>query len=279
MKGRVLLAFSFILVLSMFFSTFGAAQAAPLQSDPVVTVISGAAGLKTTVIALENLPGSYVGSEGLTLPVNSPTGDMQFGGDGVQVSGLEGGSANACFATKPPAEGWSGKVYSFNGSKWVSVESTTTENEEGLFAKTCATIYHDGTYALIISYAPPANKALSECVNILSIGPDIDWNFGSDEIFVIGGWAYPGIAVGSHVRYQLLNIEPEGSITGDLSASGVVVENVVVGPGPEDFYSYVEFPEGTTLTSTVDWWDENSFTVRFFFQNCYKDFQWPQEFS
>ncbi len=134
-------------------------------------------------------------------------------------------------------------------------------------------IYYDGTYAVLMGYKEPEDKkVMQECANIEFISLDIDWD--TDEITLVGGYVYPAITVGSNVRYQLLHIEPAGTVTGDLTAPGVVIINF--DPGFGDVMSYVEFPEGTLLTSTVSW--ENTFIVRFYFANCYEDFNWPGDF-
>jgi hypothetical protein len=279
MKKRSGLFIVIPIIVCLIFTSFTTAQAAPLQNDPVITVISGGSALQTTIIPLEQLPGSIAGSAGSILPGDSPKGEYQFSGDGIQVKGLNGGSALLCFTVEAPAAGWISTIHRWTGSTWESVETSTTVDEEGINPKACATIYFDGTFAVIMSYQAPEGKVLKECANILSIGPDVNWNFGSDTIYIEGGYVYPGIDVGSKVRYQLLYINPKGTIIGDLSAEGVVVNNISIGPGPTDFYSYVVFPEGTTLTNTADWWNESSFTVRFFFQGCYKDFHWPSDFS
>jgi hypothetical protein len=272
------LVISALFLLSLLLGTFGAVQAAPLRDDPVVTVVSGAATLETKVIPLEQLPGISVNDSGLSLAEFSTSGMSQFGGDGVRVKGLLGSVASVCFTAKPASAGWTNTVHRWTGFTWEEVPTVVTTTEGGINPKACATIYYDGTYALLVGYTPPADKVvLQECANIEFIYPDFDWEWGSDEITLIGGYVFPAIDEGSYVRYQLLNIQPAGSITGDLTASGMVIYNyfeVELG----GMTSYVEFPEGTTLTSTVDWWDDNTFTVRFYFSNCYKDFHWPDDF-
>ncbi len=278
MNKRSVLALIFPMIVCSILSTFTTAFAAPLHDGPVVTVISGGTVLETKVIPLEKLPGTTVSDSGLTVPVASTSGKSQFGGDGIQVKGLTGGMASVCFTTKAPSSGWVSIVHRWTGFTWEEVPTTISTTEGGINPKACATIYYDGIYAVLIGYKPPSGeKVLQECANIEFIYPDLDWDWGSDEITLLGGYVYPGIDLGSNVRYQLLNVEPVGTITGDLTAPGVVVENyfdtALIG-----IVSIVEFPEGTTLTSTVDWWGENTFTVRFYFQNCYKDFNWPDDF-
>jgi hypothetical protein len=161
--------------------------------------------------------------------------------------------------------------------QWVMLPTTITPKAESTDGVAASTIYSDGIYVLIISYATPEEKGVKECVDIQFIYPDFNWVPGSDDIPLIGGYVYPAIPVGTSVRYELIHIYPDGdSITGDLSASGIVTENIL-----EDgrLYSYVEFPEGTVVTSSYDWWTELSFTVRFYTMGCYKDFNWPSDFN
>jgi hypothetical protein len=275
-KSSLVIAALFIL--SLLIGSFSTVQAAPLHDDPVVTVISGGAALETKIIPLEKLPGTTVNDTGLTLPIAVSSDKGQFNGDGIAVKGITGGAATVCFSIKSPGSGWTSAVHRWNGFSWEELPTVISTTEGGINPTACATIYFDGTYAVLMGYVEPQNKVvLKECANIEWIYPDFDWEFGSDEITLIGGYVYPAIAEGSHVRYQLLNIEPSGTVTGDLTAPGVVSYNF--DPGIDDLMSYVEFPEGTTLTSTVDWWRDNTFTVRFYFQDCYKDFNWPDDFE
>jgi hypothetical protein len=276
-KKRAIFVLSVSLVLCLLLTTFSSAQASVLHDDPVVTVITGGTALTTTTIALEKLPGSYLGSDGLTLPVGGNPGEKQFGGDGILVTGLTGGSASLCFPAPSPRYGWHGVVSQWDGSKWIALATTTSESEEGINAKACATIYYDGTYALIMSYSTPANQAMSRCPNIDFIYPYYDEYRSEtrDGWIITGGVVFPALPVGTSVTYRLLNIDPN-NLTGSLSASGVVVDNVQV--GPDEYYSEVEFPEGTAIYFPVEnsWWDY-TFTIRFVTTGCYVDFQYPSD--
>ena len=278
MNKKSSMIFSALMVLCFLVGSFGTATAAPLHDDPVITVISGGAILETKIIPIEKLPGTTVSDSGLTIPVASTSGKSQFGGDGIQVKGLTGGAASVCFTTKAPSSGWVSIVHRWTGFTWEEVPTTISTTEGGINPRACATIYYDGTYAVLMGYKPPSGeKVLQECANIEFIYPDLDWDWGSDEITIIGGYVYPAIEVGSHVRFQLLNIQPESTITGDLTAPGVVDHNYFE-PELGGLTSYVDFPTDPVLVSTVDWWDENTFKVRFYFENCYKDFDWPEDF-
>jgi hypothetical protein len=278
MKKRSAFPLIFALIICLALSTFTTAIAAPLHDDPVVTVISGGAALETKIIPLEKLPGTTINDAGLTLPIAVSSDKGQFNGDGISVKGITGGAATVCFTIKSPGSGWTSAVHRWNGFSWEELPTVISTTEGGINPAACATIYYDGTYAVLMGYIEPQGKiVLQECANIEFIYPDVDWDWETDEITLMGGYIYPAIDEGSYVRYQLLNILPEDTVTGDLTAPGVVDYNYF-----EPFFggltSYAEFPEGTTLSSTVDWWDDNTFTVRFYFQNCYKDFDWPSDF-
>lgn len=277
MKRRAILVFSTIIVLCMLLSTFGVVKAAPLHNDPVVTVISGGENLKSTVVPFGNLPGIVVGDSGLILPINSPNGDMQFGGDGIQLSGLAGGSASVCFSMLPTRYGWSGIVYQYNGTKWVKLDTVVTESEEALDAKVCATVYSDGFYALILGFKEPikedkAKKQIKECTNITFIYPDLIEDEELPRLYIPGGFVYPSLPLGTKVTYELLNIDPPNSLTGPgTKASGIVIRGEFDPEIPN-----VEFPKGTYLDYSSSPWNI-TFTVRFYTQGCYKDFHYPED--
>jgi len=271
-----------LMVLCFLVGSFGTVKAAPLHDDPIITVISGGAALETKIIPLEKLPGTTISDSGLTTPIVVTSGKRQFGGDGIQVKGLTGGVASVCFTTKAPSSGWVSAVHRWTGFSWEEVSTVVSTTEGGINPSACATIYYDGTYAVLMGYKEPVGekvtKETQECANIDIIYPAYDWRWGSDEITLLGVYIYPAIEVGSNVRYQLLNILPEETVTGDLTAAGFVDYNYFELEF-DGMASYAIFPDRPLLTSTVNWWDDNTFKVRFYFQNCYKDFDWPDDFS
>lgn len=282
MKKRNLSLLIVAIIVCMLFSVFSTAKAAPLQAGAVVTPINGAISLQTKIVRLEDLPGTVMGSSGSYLPASSPTGDRQFYGDGIAVSGLTGGSASLCMNAPVSTSGWTGTLYKWTGSKWEKLATVNTDLPESTLASACSVIYSDGTYAMMMAYKEPPKPVLTKCTNIDFIFPDLGDPHDGDEpdnfYYVEGGIVYPGLPVGTKVAYQLLNITPVGTLSGSLSASGIVVNNVIVDPDSGAFYSIVEFPADTAIYYSAAWKDL-SFTVRFFTQGCYFDFRYPDDLS
>ena len=234
--------------------------------------------MRMETIRLEELPGTVLGSSGLILPVNNSTGEIQFNGDGVKITGLTGGSASLCFNTYSSNSEWVSVIYHWSGEKWEKMDTSLTDYAESSVAKACSTIYSDGTYALLISYTSK-EVSIKPCKDILFIYPYLgdpeEGDLPDNFFYIEGGVVYPGLPVGTHVSYHLRNISPKGSLTGSLSASGIVTNNVNLGT-PDDFYSEVVFPPNTTIYYSEDWRDI-TFTVRFFTQGCYFDFKYPDD--
>ncbi|MPM82531.1 hypothetical protein SDC9_129592 [bioreactor metagenome] len=230
---------------------------------------------------MEDLPGTLLGSTGLTLPVNNPSGEIQFNGDGIQISGLAGGSASVCFNTLASSSGWVSAIYRWTGEKWEKLDTTQSNYAESSQANACSTVYSDGTYALLMSYTFK-DVEIKKCKNIEFIYPylsdPIDGEEPDNFFYVKGGVVYPGLPLGTRVTYQLINISPKGSLTGSLKASGVVTNNIKIDM-PGKFYSEVEFPKGTIVYYSPEKsiWKDISFTVRFFTQGCYFDFKYPDD--
>lgn len=275
MKKQIRVSIATLFVLTILLSSTSYVMAAPLNGGPSISPSSGGGTATLTNIPVSKLPGTEANAAGTLFPQGHSNGDMMFSGSGVQVSDLVG-YATLSLPLASFAQGWTGYIYQWLNESWVKLPTTVTQDVESSNGTASATIYSNGIYALIVTYKLPDEKVIKECVDITFIYPDFDWEFGSDDIQLIGGYVVPAIPVDTTVRYELIHIQPAGAITGDLSATGIVVENISIGDGA---YSYVEFPEGTILTSSYDWWSELSFTVRFYTMGCYKDFDWPADFS
>ncbi len=156
MKKVFVPLFSFLLVLSLLLGTYGSAKAAP-GDDPVVTPVSGDTEFTTAVVPIAALPGTVTLDDGMLAPVGFPTGEAQFGSNGIRVSGMDQGKATACFFLSAAAinQGWGGKVGVWNGSKWVLLPTSITTTEESNTATACASIAGNGTYAFIQYVAEP----------------------------------------------------------------------------------------------------------------------------
>ncbi len=163
MKKVFVPLFSFLLVLSLLLGTYGSAKAAP-GDDPVVTPVSGDTEFTTAVVPIAALPGTVTLDDGMLAPVGFPTGEAQFGSNGIRVSGMDQGKATACFFLSAAAinQGWGGKVGVWNGSKWVLLPTSITTAEESNTATACASIAGNGTYAFIKYVAEPAKLPAEE---------------------------------------------------------------------------------------------------------------------
>jgi hypothetical protein len=276
MFNRRNLLFSILVVVCLLLGSINPVHAAPVADNPVVTPVTEGSSFTTTIISLEALPGTLKNEAGGVYPVSVPDGSMQFSGDGIKVSSLVG-TAKVCFATKSPSSGWSGTVYQYLGNDWVALDSTTSENSEGLDAQACATIYRDGVFALVLGYTKPDNKVMGECTDIEIIYPYFTEDEVLPRLYILGGVAYPGLPIGTKVTYSLINITPAGSLSGSLKASGEVINNVFNPGDPTEFYSVVSFPEGTYVDYQDGLFSDIRFTVRFYTPGCYKDFHYPDD--
>ncbi|MEA5077826.1 MAG: hypothetical protein VB013_04575 [Anaerolineaceae bacterium] len=282
MRKKGLFLVVFFVVISLLLSAFSAVKASPLQDQGTVTLLSGGTSMQTKTIRMEELPGTVVGNSGLFLPVNNPSGEIQFNGDGIQISGLAGGSASVCFNTLASSSGWVSAIYRWTGEKWNKLDTTQSNYAESNQAKACSTVDSDGTYALLMSYTFK-DVEIKKCKNIEFIYPFLgEPKEGEDPdnfFYVEGGVVYPGLPLGTRVTYQLININPKGSLTGSLKASGYVTNNIVLDPATGVFYSEVVFPKNTIVYYSPEKsiWKDISFTVRFFTQGCYFDFDYPDD--
>jgi hypothetical protein len=279
MKKTVLAFLGITLILSMLLASFGTVKAAPSGDDPEVMPVSGDLEFTTTVLNPSSLPGTVKNAAEVIFPVGFPVGEMQFKGNGILVKGFDSGTARACFSFPTYRYGWVGSVYQWTGSKWSKLTTSITEDVEGSSATACADIHTSGTYALITNYKGNAvAKEIQECVDIEFIWPNLEEGEGN-RYYILGGDVYPPIPVGTLVSYELLNITPVGSLTGNLYAEGYVDS---IGPafGVEENpdAAYVVFPRGTYIDYSENWADI-TFKVRFYTMGCYKDFDYPFTFN
>ena len=228
----------------------------PLSGDLVFT---------STPTSPVSLQGTEKSSGGMIIPVGFGSGEKQFGGDALVVSGFSGGTANACFSFPTYRYGWRGGVYEWTGEKWTALPTTigNPEGKEGAPSTACANIYNSGTYALLISFstkdAPESN--LEECANIDEI---MLFVMGSGDApnqhrFVVA--TLPSLPLGTLVDYEFRRIIPAGAITGAITGSGIIYNFLGSVPAldvPET--GYLEF--GDNL---------QSFTFRIYVNDCYKE--------
>ena len=99
------------------------------------------------------LPGSEVISSGMYLPTGF-NGQAQFGGKGIEISGLsEGSVVKVCFDFPVYKKSWSGKIYSWSDSKWNPVSTTFVSNPHSNSNSACTYKAGNGIYSLIMGYS------------------------------------------------------------------------------------------------------------------------------
>jgi len=109
----------------------------------------------TEFIPIAQFPGTTEFNQ-MLVPVGFPSGEAQYEGDGVVVSGMDNGKATACFYITGTQYGWGGKVGLWDGTKWVKLATTITPLEESNKSLACATITGNGTYVFIRYVVDPS---------------------------------------------------------------------------------------------------------------------------
>jgi hypothetical protein len=259
--------FSFLLVMALVLGSFGTAIAAP-GDDPVVTPVSGDTEFTTEVVPIAALPGTTPLASQMIVPVGFPAGEAQFGGNGIRVTGMDKGTATACFSLNAAAvqQGWGGKVGVWNGSKWVLLPTTITTAEESSTSLACAAITGSGTYAFI-QYVTQPDKlpTMGECdfnVEMSLTGYVTVWGDGFMQGWVTGAmFSSERVLTGLPVSVRVLRTDPDGYFIMEGTGYGDLVQ---YGPGVygtvfDDFLWYTE-QDGDFYSAT--------FYVTF--GNCYK---------
>lgn len=140
------------LVFSMLAVTFGTANAANngLElPDPTVDSISGDQHFKVKLLGTAYLPGVTSLESGMLIPAGFPSGEKQFEGSGLKVSGLVDGSATACFPFTGTQYGWGGQVGMWDGINWQLLPTSITTPAESRISFACTTVTKDGYYTFI----------------------------------------------------------------------------------------------------------------------------------
>ena len=122
-------------------------------NDPTVSPNSPGTTLKTEVVEPSQLPGTNTNGKGMFEPVGFGLNQAQFGGNGIVVSGLpDGKTAKLCFSFPVYQFDWAGKIYHWNGTKWMMSSTTIIPGVEGTTTLACTNSVGNGTYALIIGF-------------------------------------------------------------------------------------------------------------------------------
>lgn len=279
MKKTVLPFFSILLVLTLALSSFSIVTAEG-SDDPWVTPVSGDLEFNAEVIPLASLPGTIELGNQMLVPAGFPEGEVQFGGNGVRVTGFDGGKATLCYTltAKEVAVGWGGKFGSWDGSKWTLLPTTIAPvPEEGSTTSACATITGNGTYAFIkyvadVSLLPQGSPA---CGVMTAAFP------GYYEFNEFDGWMQYGVVIhdselpaGTPISYQLIDINPAGFFTSGQSGAGYVFMSLNLAPGV--YGAIVAFDP--VVIFEYDYFENlESFTLRVFLPQCYTDFHFPED--
>jgi hypothetical protein len=148
-----LIVLCFVLVsFSTVFATPGITHQNKDWSDPVASSSDKGVSFTSVVVSPWQLPGTTTLSSGVAVPVGFPKGELQFGGKGIQISGIaEHKSIQVCFDFPTYNNSWKGKIYEWNGIKWVPVTTTILAPAESN-PSACTSSAKNGFYALIIGY-------------------------------------------------------------------------------------------------------------------------------
>jgi len=152
-KGKVLLAS--LLVVALLTISFGTVFATAPSSyqlvDPLAVAGSGSVKFTQLVLAPLYLPGT-VTADNLILPDGFKTGQAQFSGNGIRVSGLKAGeTVSLTFDYYFYNFMWSGSIYKWSGTQWMKLATTVIPaGADGVTSWAKVSGVGNGTYALII---------------------------------------------------------------------------------------------------------------------------------
>ena len=250
MKKTFISVFSHTLVLLLLLTSTSLVRAA-VGDDPVVTPVSGDMDFSTSVVPVQSLPGTTSFNQ-MLVPVGFPVGEAQFEGNGILVSGFDGGKATACFTLGGTQWGWGGKIGVWNGTKWVLLPTDISTPADSPDSLACASISSSGTYAFIKWVADPSKlDILPECsFDVLKT-----WtSYGGDPLD-LAIYINPAVPDGTPVSYSVLSQNPLGIVHGTLSGSTTTYSD-----------HFATFPV------TYDHEDDMyGVVVRVILQGCYKD--------
>jgi hypothetical protein len=274
MKKVFIPLFSCLLVISLLLTSFSTARA-NAGDDPVVTPVSGDMEFSTDVIQPAFLPGAVeVGQK--FVPVGFPSGEAQFGGNGVTIKGFDSGKATICYTMRSIeiGQGWGGKFGIWNATKWVLLPTTITTPTDSAYSTACAIVTGSGTFAFIKYVVDPSLlPQMSECMF------DIEFVYGETYGYVYGGINSTqftiglnvpvSVALGTPVTYTLFNIDPAwtGTITTGLSGNTTVTSGGGASPWAAFMSDIVTISQNPGPT----------FTAHYVFPtlNCYVNLDYP----
>jgi hypothetical protein len=128
----------------------------PPVPDPYALPAVENSGMVSSIVSVPSLPGIVVLDSGKYLPQGFKQGDAQFGGSGLEVSGLgKRETAEVCFPFRSYNYQWKGVVSQWNGDKWVALTTFFPTDADGVSSWACANGAGNGTFALITWYFGP----------------------------------------------------------------------------------------------------------------------------
>jgi hypothetical protein len=286
MRKIALPFFSCLLVLTLLLGSFGSVKAA-IGDDPIVTPVSGDMEFTSEIIPIASLPGITELAGGMLAPAGFPEGEAQFEGNGIRVTGMDSGKANACFAISGTQYGWGGKVALWTGAKWELLPTTITTPDETPNSTACATITSSGTYAFIKYVTDPTKlPKLGVCSSTPSITLLLLPGSEPDQIRLFAALVekQPVAPEGSSVSYRVLSTDPAGILlqghynTGTVFMSDPNLGEFAVVFGSLDIVSI--FDAGVVIEYNPFLLEEfTNAVVRIYFPDCYTDLNFPDDFE
>jgi len=281
-SGVILCVLLSISLLLASFSNVSAKAAGSSQVNPVFTLTSGDMSFTTEFLPMISLPGATTLASGMLIPVGFPSGEKQFEGVGLQVTGFDFGSASACFPITAVNQGWGGQVGKWDGSKWVLLPTSISKPTEESFNWACATVNASGTYALI-SWVVDASKLPTS-----NVKPQCDFTiidaYETDTTYIHNGSDYQS---GTFQKFFIrtsdttlaglpltvsVSSNPTGTFTWDRTMSGTLVFN---GSSGSDYYYYIPIvPHGHFYDDFIDM---ISRTYHLDFGTCTQDVTYGRE--
>jgi hypothetical protein len=152
----------------------------------------------------------------------------QLKSDGLKLDAASG----ICYPFDEGRFGWTGEIFQLVEGAWIKLATTVgwVPTEEGKFLA-CAQAPAAGTYALF-AYYDPAKAPVLVCEYDMS-----DWFINLESYLGLHFYAHtPSLPDGTLVTYQLISMQPDGSITGAMSGEGNVGNYV---DGEVDFFGYI----------------------------------------
>jgi hypothetical protein len=174
MKKGSLLLLAFLLALGIAFSGFSSVQAFPVfhftptpvtPPDPYAVPSNDKTDIADDVIGQVDLPGTIQLSSGKLAPMGFTAGFAQFGGPGLQVSGLvKPATALVCFPFRGYNFKWTGSIYKWDSatSAWVAAATTFPKDGDDVVNWACTSGAGNGIYSLIIWYIGPPEPVATE---------------------------------------------------------------------------------------------------------------------